>query len=52
MLLTIMQYIWLDILKKAKSFRIGVGTIFMVVSFTTVLKSVVDVAPIAFIKVA
>lgn len=32
--------------------KIGVFTIFLVVGFVTMLKSAVDVAPIAFLKVA
>lgn len=52
MMISILRYILADIFKKQGSFKIGVATIFMVVSFTTVLKSVIDVAPIAFVKVA
>ena len=52
LLITILNYIRKDIKKKAKSFRIGVFTVFLVVSFITALKSLIDVAPIAFLKVA
>ena len=51
MILTIFNYIKSDIRKKTKAFRIGVVTIFIVVSFITMLKSLIDVAPIAFLKV-
>jgi hypothetical protein len=39
-----------DIQKKPTSFMIGVFSIFLVVSFVTMLKSVVDIAGVAFIK--
>jgi len=48
---TVFYYIRSDIEKKARSFRIGVFTVFLVVSFITLLKSIVDVAPVAFLKV-
>jgi len=51
MILTIFNYIKSDIRKKTKAFRIGVVTIFIVVSFITMLKSLIDVAPIAYLKV-
>jgi hypothetical protein len=50
--MTILAYIRNDIRKNARSFRIGVFTVFLVVSFITALKSLIDVAPIAFLKVA
>ena len=50
-LLTVMNYIYSDIVKRTRSFKIGVFTIFMVVSFIMMLKALVDVAPIAFLKV-
>jgi hypothetical protein len=50
--MTILAYIQKDIKKKARSFKIGVFTVFLVVSFITALKSLIDVAPIAFLKVA
>ena len=46
-----MAYVRSDISKKPKSFCIGVFTVFLVVSFITALKSLIDVAPIAFLKV-
>ena len=49
--LTVMNYIYSDILKRTRSFKIGVFTIFMVVSFIMMLKALVDIAPIAFLKV-
>ena len=51
MLITIFNYIYSDIQKKKRSFKIGIFTFFLVVTFITILKSVVDVAPIAFLKV-
>lgn len=51
MLRTIVNFIWSDITKKQRSFKIGVFTVFLVVMFISLLKSVVDVAPIAFLKV-
>ena len=50
--MTIMEYVLSDIKKKQRSFKIGVFTIFLVVSFISMLKGVVDVAPIAMLKVA
>jgi hypothetical protein len=52
LLLTVLAYIRKDIKKKPTSFRIGVFTVFLVVSFITALKSLIDVAPIAFLKTA
>lgn len=49
-LVTIVQYMIADIQKKPTSFMIGVFSIFLVVSFVTMLKSVVDIAGVAFIK--
>jgi len=46
-----MAYLESDIKKKKTNFIIGVTTIFLVVSFITSLKSIIDVAPIAFLKV-
>jgi len=51
MLRTIINYILSDIQKKKRSFRIGVTTIILVVTFIVLLKSLVDIAPIAFLKV-
>lgn len=48
---TIMAYLLSDIRKKKRSFGIGVFTVFLVVSFITTLKSMIDVAPIAMLKV-
>ena len=48
--LTIFNYIKSDIRKKTKAFRLGVVTIIIVVSFITMLKSLVDVAPVALLK--
>lgn len=51
MLRTIINFIASDITKKQRSFKIGVFTVFLVVMFISLLKSIVDVAPIAFLKV-
>lgn len=48
---TVFNFIKSDTQKKQRSFRIGVFTIFLVVTFLVMLKSLVDVAPIAFLKV-
>ena len=37
--------------KKPTSFKIGVFTVFLVVMFITMLKSVVDSSPILFVKI-
>ena len=49
---TTLYYLYSDIQRKQQSFKIGVCTIFLVVSLITMLKAVVDVAPIAFLKLA
>ena len=49
---TIFNYVRSDIKKKQRSFRIGVFTIFLVVTFIVMLKSVVDKIGVAFLKVA
>lgn len=48
---TITTYIISDIHKKQRSFKIGVFTIILVVTFIMMLKSLIDVSPIAFLKV-
>ncbi len=50
--LTILTYLVSEQTKKARSFQIGVFTVFLVVSFLTFLKSALDIAPITFIKLA
>ena len=40
-----------DIVKRKRSFCIGTSTVFLVVMFLTALKSVIDIIPIAFLKV-
>ena len=40
-----------DIRKKKRSFCIGMSTVTLVVCFLTLLKSVIDISPIAFLKV-
>ena len=49
---TISNYIISDISKKQRSFKIGVSTIFIAVSFITMMKSVTDVMPVAFLKLS
>lgn len=49
---TIMNYVISDIRKKQRSFKIGVFTIFLVVTFIVMLRSVVDKIGVAFLKVA
>jgi hypothetical protein len=51
MLVTVLNYIRSDIRNKNRAFKIGVVTIFMVVSFIAMLKSLIEVAPIAFLKI-
>ena len=51
-LYTIFNYVKSDIKKKQRSFKIGVFTIFLVVMFIVMLKSVVDKVGVAFLKVA
>ena len=48
---TILNYVVSDIKKKQRSFKIGVFTIFLVVTFIVMLKSVVDKVGVAFLKV-
>ena len=48
--LTIVSYLISEQKKKQRAFQIGVFTVFLVVSFLTLLKSAVDVAPVAFVK--
>ena len=48
---TAANYVSADITKKQRNYMIGVYTIFLTVSFVTMLKSVVDVLPFAFLKV-
>lgn len=40
-----------DIKKKPKGFAIGVFTIFLVVSFIVALKSIIEVSPLALLKI-
>ena len=47
---TILQYIWNDMQKKQRSFRIGMSTIFLVVAFASMFKGIINVAPIAFLR--
>lgn len=49
---TITNYVVSDIKKKQRSFKIGVFTIFLVVTFVVMLRSVVDKVGVAFLKVA
>lgn len=47
---TAANYVWSDMQRKQRAFGIGVFTIFLTVSCVTMLKSVVDILPIAFLK--
>jgi hypothetical protein len=49
--ITSLNYITSDIIKKKRSFLIGVFSIYLVVSFITFLKSVIDISPIVFLNV-
>ena len=49
--MTASNYVSSDIIKKPRNYMIGVYTIFLTVSFVTMLKSVVEVLPFAFLKV-
>mmetsp|Transcript_2326 Transcript_2326/g.3980 ORF Transcript_2326/g.3980 Transcript_2326/m.3980 type:complete len:139 (+) Transcript_2326:247-663(+) len=48
---TISSYVFNSIAKKSRSFCIGVATVFLVVCFITSLKSMIDIVPIALLKV-
>ena len=50
--MTIATYLVSEQSKKARSFQIGIFTVFLVVSFLALMKSVVDVAPVTFVKLA
>lgn len=50
--MTILTLLISETSKKQRSFQIGVFTVFIVVAFLTLLKSIVDVSPVAFVKVA
>ena len=49
---TVLNYLFSDLKKKSRSFKIGVCTIFLVVSFITLLKAVIEVTPVAFLNLA
>ena len=49
--ITSLNYITSDIIKKKRSFFIGVFSIYLVVSFISFLKSVIDISPIVFLNV-
>jgi hypothetical protein len=51
-LIMILTYLISELSKKKRSFQIGVFTVFLVVAFLTLLKSVVDVSSVAFVKIA
>ncbi len=48
---TVTQYMVSESVKKPTAFKIGVFTVFIVVMFITMLKSVVDASPILFVKI-
>ena len=47
---TVTQYLYSETMKKPTAFKIGVFTVFLVVMVITMLKSVVDSAPILYVK--
>jgi len=49
---TIVNYVVGDLNKKRGSFQIGVFTIFLVVTFITMLKGVIDAMPVLFLQIA
>jgi hypothetical protein len=49
---TIITFLVSEQSKKKKSFQIGVFTVFIVVAFLTLLKNIVDVSSVAFVKIA
>jgi hypothetical protein len=50
--MTIFTYMLSELKKKPRSFNIGVFTVFLVVAFLSLLQSAVDIAPVAFLKLA
>lgn len=50
-MITSYNYVISGIIKNIRSFIIGVLSIYIVVSFITFLKSVVDITPIVFLNV-
>ena len=48
---TIVQYLSSEMTKQPTTFKIGIFTVFIVVMFITMLQSVVDSAPILFVKI-
>ena len=46
------NYIKEDIKKKPRSFKIGFFTIFLVVSFLTLLTNIVSLSPVIFLRIA
>ncbi len=49
---TILTFLVSEQSKKKRSFQIGVFTVFLVVAFLTLLKNIVDVSSVAFVKIA
>ena len=49
---TIITFLVSEQSKKKKSFQIGIFTVFIVVAFLTLLKNIVDVSSVAFVKIA
>lgn len=48
---TVTRYLWSEMTKKPSAIKIGIFTVFLVVMVITMLKSVVDSAPILFVKI-
>jgi hypothetical protein len=51
-MITIFYFIVSDIEKRQRSFKIGVFTIFMVVAFVAMLYGLIEVAPVALLRLA
>jgi hypothetical protein len=51
-LVTLVNYITTDIEKRPRSFKIGVFSIFLVVTFLVVLQSALELTPLVFLKMA
>ena len=49
-LLSLLNYVVADLSRKQRGFKIGVCTVLLVVSFITILRAVVDLSPIVFLK--
>jgi len=48
----IFRYLMADMKKKQRAFKIGFGTILIVVTFVTALESALQIIPLVFLKIA